>query len=287
MCIIANAAWMGLKLNNENAAKLLLGAREDSDWLFKKRMKSGIIVIEHDALITCSLKTLLTLEDPNIEPYNIGRDLFIHALQHSKPDLLSCTPLEYAYFWALACQSAVTGSIAFGPPELRFKIQCKELVPAGRLFQGASNKLHKHFLKQVRKNVMYYDDQPRDHHRVTSGANVTTSNTSHPQADLFFVTDSNQLVLIDITGGIKDTVEEKLCKKTHWFQANNGKKLSLQNGECINEIRCVILAPNIDTEFEQTKGVNVVCGNDARRALGGLAQILPWLEDAKKPATSN
>jgi hypothetical protein len=281
LCIMPDEPWADPNIKSEEAAKLLLGvieSNEGSDWLFKNRIKSGIIVTEPGPLVTCSLQMLLTLFDPNINPFNTGRDLFAYALNDDDPDLLSGTPLEYAYFWALACQSAVRGSIRFGRgPEQSFAIQCKELVP-GRLFEETSNKLHKNSLKHVRKSVIYYAGEPRDHDRVTSVANTTTSKTFHPEADLFFVTDSNQLVLIDITGGIKDTVKKKLCKKTKWLQANGRKKISLQNGECINEIRCIILAPNVDSKFERTKGVDVVCGNNARRALGGLAQILPWLE---------
>lgn len=114
LCISPDELWMGPKIKNKEAAKLLMGVfegNEDSDWLLEKRMKSGIIVIEPNALVTCSLQTLLTLEDPKLEPYNIGRELFIRVLNDSKPDLLSGTPLVYAYFWALACQSAVIGSI--------------------------------------------------------------------------------------------------------------------------------------------------------------------------------
>lgn len=154
------------------------------------------------------------------------------------------------------------------------------------MFDGTSNELRENSLKHVKKSAMYFVDEPRDHDRVTSVADTITSKTSHPEADLFFVTDINQLVVVDITGGDEAMVNKKLCKRTMWYQANSGKKLSLPNRECINEIRCVMLAPNVDTEFEQTTGVDVVCGNDARRALGGLAQILPWLEDTNKPDRS-
>jgi hypothetical protein len=75
---------------------------------------------------------------------------------------------------------------------------------------------------------------------------------SHPIANLFFVTEKNELVLVEITGGNKDVVKRKLTKKAKWLKAHNqsGEELILQNGKFITKIQCIILAPNFDGKVE-------------------------------------
>jgi hypothetical protein len=278
-------------VKDEDAARLLLGVKENkknSDWIFQKRVSTSIVVVEPNRLITSDFRELLELEDPRFEPYNTGRDLFRNVL-HNTADLLSDTPLEYAYFWALACKSAVDEFIFFNS-NLRFKIKCEELVK-GRLFEGESTALDKDRLAKLKKNVIYYADEPKKHEKGSVKSDEGKK-YSHPIADLFFVTEKNELVLVDITGGNKDVVERKLTKKAEWLEANNqsGEKLILQDGKSITEIKCIILAPNFDGKVEDKieEGVELVCGEDAIALLGGLGQIFTWLvEDQKSQNTDN
>ena len=261
---------------NKDAARLLFGVREDktdSNWIFQKRMNLGITVVGRDRLITCNLQTLLGLQDPKIEPFNVGKDLFLTALQTEKTDLLSSTPLAYAYFWTLACESALTGRVRFDS-ELEFKIKCKQLKKY-RSFKDHSTELDLDCVKQMKSNVMYYADEPKPY--PSSEGETSGSNDSHPIADLFFVTEDDELVLIDVTGGNQNTVQTKMTEKAKSLKANGDKG----DGK---EIRCIILAPNMDeTVKREGEGVDVVHGRNAIRSLRGLGQILPWLvEDEKK-----
>jgi hypothetical protein len=193
------------------------------------------------------------------------------------------TPLEYAYFWALACKSAVDGFIYFNS-NLRFNIKCKELVK-GRLLAGESTALDKNCLAQLQKNVIYYADETKAHEKGSVKYDKVKK-YSHPIANLFFVTQKNELVLVEITGGNKDVVKRKLTKKAKWLKAHNqsGEELVLQNCKFITKIQCIILAPNFDGKVEGKieEGVELVCGEDAIALLGGLGQIFTWLVEDQK-----
>jgi hypothetical protein len=92
---------MGIPLfeSTTNAAKMLLGDSDEKDnWLVEKRV-TDVVVVPSNNLLTVSLSTLLTMEDPDIKVYNIGRDLFMNCLEED--DLLANTPLEAAYIWSL------------------------------------------------------------------------------------------------------------------------------------------------------------------------------------------
>ncbi len=274
---------LGSKVESNNyAARLLVGANDKGkgdQWIFQERIDRDIIVIEPNGLVTISLDGLLELEDPKYDPYNIGRDLFLKALISEDRDLLSSTPLEYAYFWALATESAVKGSIRFRPG-LTFKINCTNLV-CDRLLKGTDTKMDKNFLKHMEKNVFYYADETRDHNHVN-----VEDGKRNPMADLFFVSERNELVLIDVTGGTHHAVLEKLAQKAEWLKFNglkqNKAKLSLKGGHCITDIRCIILAPNLYEKLKAEDGVDLVYGNDAISLLGGLGQILRWLIQESK-----
>ena len=69
-----------------------------------------------------------------------------------------------------------------------YNINCKYLLP-GRLFPETNNS--KNSLDFLEKDTIYYVDE-KDRHKA-----------NHPLEDLFFITDKNELVLIDIYGGKK------------------------------------------------------------------------------------
>ncbi len=268
--------------SNKDAAKLLIGVYEDrrsSEWIFQKQLKSGLIVCDPYNLITCSLPRLLEMKDPDIPVYNQGRDLFREALWGT-PDRCSATPLEHAYVWSLSSRSAVQGSLSLDD-RLHFQIKCKWIEPK-RLFDG-----DKELVNELEQNVIYYAKKPRDHE------NDCEMVQSDPIADIFFVSNDDELVLIDITGESDvDSIKSKISAKTKWIQnyRQNINQFCSQDGKSIKELRCIILAPNFDGDANRMteEDVKLVFGTRALELLCGLSQIFHWMvEDNKSNDLSN
>ena len=103
---------------------------------------------------------------------------------------------------------------------------------------------------------------------------------SHPLADFFFISNKNELVLVDITSGDDKTVSSKKNKLVNWINENKEKILNDNNYTLCG----VVLAPNnIETTNEEKneKGsVSIVCGESAMILLGGLRQIAQWSEES-------
>lgn len=91
--------------------------------------------------------------------------------------------------------------------------------------------------------------------------------TSHPLADIFFRTDLNQIVLIDISGIRDDSGKEKALKKK-WIATEQPKHPEFQ-------IIGIVLAPFAvgESSTDTESGVIVVRGLEARQMLGGLGQV--------------
>jgi hypothetical protein len=93
-------------------------------------------------------------------------------------------------------------------------------------------------------------------------------------ADLFFITDKSELVLIDITGGNINKVQKKRENLNNWIR----KEQLLSHNYTLYGI---VLAPNIKdplpTAGNQFFNVVVVAGSKAINLLGGLGQIWRWL----------
>jgi hypothetical protein len=271
---------------NEDATTLLLGVSEgysDSTLLISKHLNSDIIAIEPNRLITCTVDRLLNFKDPKVQLYNDGRDLFNLALTKNKADMLSGTSLEYAYIWVLACDSALGGDIQFNE-EVSFPIKCKRLVK-GSLFQGGNTALNKEFVQQMENNIMYYANEPREHETdAETKQRDEEKRHSHP---VYFLTEDDELVLVDVTGGDINAVKDKLKEMASWLEVNGdgGNKIKLQNGKFVQEIRCIVLAPNVHGAVDVNigEGVDLVSGYDAIRLLKGMGQILPWLVEGYQP----
>ena len=247
--------------NNVDAAKLLVGVAEgkiDSEWIYNKRLETGLVVCEPSGLISCSLTELVAMNDPTIKVYNDGRNLFMNGQRYNQGDLLS-TPLEYSYFWSLACKSAVEGSLKLG--DHSYRIKCNMLESA-RIFTGINTELDISLVSKLKKNIIYYAQERKP--------------DTHPMADLFFVTENDELVLVDITGsGDKDKIMKKLHQKAKFLKQNAQRKLCSSDGK-IEKTRCVVLAPG----FRRTlavEGVDLVCGTRAIVLLGGLGQFFHWM----------
>ena len=98
------------KIPLDDATKLLIGL-EDKDNLFASKQIDNIVALP-DGQISLSLETLVSVNDPKINVYSKGLKLFKHSLK--RPDLISSTPLEAAYYWKLSCESAIFEGLTFG-----------------------------------------------------------------------------------------------------------------------------------------------------------------------------
>jgi hypothetical protein len=243
----------------EEAVKLFVGV-DDEDILFEEKRFDNLVVLPNETN-SLSIETLMTVKDSNIDVYETGRDLFIDELCSSE-DILSSSPLEAAYYWSLVCISSNQKCLKFtGRKTYNFKIKCQHLVP-DRLFVGTDSSAIAN-LSFLKKGVFYYADEKGD------------GKASHPIGDLFFVTNDNQLVLIDITGGQGDTVKDKVVDKVNWINSiKNHRKMKR-----FSNIFVVILAPywfNPPANPSPSPQVIVSTGNDAEGYLGGLIQIADW-----------
>jgi hypothetical protein len=182
----------------------------------------------------------------------------------SSQDLPSIIPLEAAYYWTLACRTAVLGGIKFFVDQPGFNIGCKSLKPA-RFTGTDSTFIDIDLLQKMQQNTMYYA------HGKEEGQ------ATHPVANLFFKTKENDLVLIDIAGGGKANVAEKEKNLINWIETVGRKML---DETLITDIHCIVLAPNVksvDSSYNCKAHVGVVRGMDALSLLGGLQQISRWL----------
>ena len=100
---------------------------------------------------------------------------------------------------------------------------------------------------------------------------------SHPLADLFFISNKNELVLVDITGGDDKKVSKKKKKLVKWINENK-EKIFKDNKY---KLRGVVLAPNVMEESKKGD-VSVVSGESAKKLLGGLRIIAQWSEEDHK-----
>ena len=163
----------GKSSKDDDATALLLGI-EDSDEY--DRQFQNVFSLSDDRL-TVSIERLLSIVDPNIKVYETGRDLFKKRL--SSPDLISSTPLEASYFWTLSCASASKDEIEF-MLNVKYNIRCKQLLKK-RLFPYMDSSVYN--LSSLNSSTIYYADENNN------------GKLSHPLADLFFVSDNNELVI--------------------------------------------------------------------------------------------
>ena len=240
--------------NNPNAIRLLMGFL-DSEYDNIVRQVDDVVVIPGER-ISSGLRKLLTMTDPNFPVYDSGHNLFTRQLTSVDHDLLAHTPLQAAYYWTVSCESSLNGKIQFIEGANAFFIKCKQLK-AGRLFRGDNSSIYDKSFSDLKRDVMYYADE--DHNGLAT----------HPLADIFFCTTQNELVLVDITGG--QNAEIKKDKLANWIDQQQGNVTDF-------ELHGVVLAPLISGHSKVHGRVQVVCGEDAQRLLGGLVQVLRWFK---------
>ena len=247
-CIELCAIKLPEPFSNLNAAKMLVGVKE-SDMESIERQVSDIVLI--DDRVSCSLNCLLTMSDPMYYAYNAGRIRLFQVLM--RDDYLSQTPLEAAYSWSICCTSAVVGQLEF--LNKSFKIKCENLLP-GRLFPQDDSSTYN--TKLLKPGIIYIVEERNGH-------------PTHPLADIFFCTELGELVLVDVTGGNDKKVKQKKDRLHRWITREQNKVTDYV-------LHGVVLAP-LATGASMTHGcIQVLCGEDAQKKLGGLRQVFRWLK---------
>jgi hypothetical protein len=95
---------------------------------------------------------------------------------------------------------------------------------------------------------------------------------THPLADIFFITNEQELVLVDVAGGSIRSVEEKAKRLSGWIRTE-------QNIVTEYKLQGVVLAPNVHEIVRDVySNVTITIGDDAIELLGGVSQILQWLD---------
>lgn len=249
---------------NADAARLLVGM-PDTDVIWARQVSDLMIV---DSKVTANLTTLLQMADPNPEfaVYNEGRNLFGRVVHGD--DYLAAEPLEAAYAWALSCSAAINRTLMFSS-DVQVQFTCRRLT-AGRLFAGIDHSVYDTGL--LEPGTMYYVDE-------------RNGKPTHPLADIFFRSDDNQIVLIDITGGNSHLVKQKLAAHRRWSTRQQRKHEEIK-------FLHIVIAPMLQNGTDdgsagrsdrmmELPNVLAVRGRAARNLLGGLSQLFYWLVATK------
>lgn len=186
--------------SQKGALRLMLGL-EDSE-LSNLDFRLPALTVSN-GLVTGTLNALLQIFDPEYPIYTDGRRRFINTLRQSKSndDILTATPLEAAFSWSLSCTAAMTQRLSFDGDRFSFPFSPTTLR-VGRLFPGSDNtKVEQDLTRKIKLNTLYYvDERGKD-------------KLSHPLCDMFFRTEeTDQLVLIDVTGGGKAVTDMKVAR---------------------------------------------------------------------------
>ena len=278
------------------AAELLMG-REDIDFSgaddgFFQAGNFQAVVLDNGR-VSASLESLLGSYDPDCQVYNRGRDLFTAVLRRNDravPNLaenadgdvclLSGSPLEASFVWALSTRAALRGSLEFGEKVCVF--QCTKLYPTpggggwtegmrrppSRLFPGKDSSDYdlSSVMDDANANAFFHAEE---------GAGLET----HPLADAWFrakINNVDSLVLLDFAGGGFESVSNKDENARSWIAAEREKVWTEYN----LDLHVVILAPFAPGYRQQggepNDNVEVVLGEDARLLLGGLGQVSRW-----------
>lgn len=276
------------------AAELLVG-REDIDFSGADdgSFQAGNfqVVVLDNGRVSASLESLLASFDPGCPVYNEGQSLFTDVLERNDeavPDLaenadgdvslLSGSPLEASFVWALSTRASIFGRLKFGKKVCVF--QCTKLYPTpggggwtegmhrppSRLFPGRNS-------SDYNLSSVMDDANANAFFHVEEGAGLE----SHPLADAWFrakIKGVDSLVLLDFAGGGFESASDKYENACRWIAA---ERLKVRT-EYKLDLHVVILAPFAPggRKLRPNANVEVVLGKDARLLLGGLGQVSRW-----------
>lgn len=238
-----------------DAVELLLGSDEERRLNTLDLRSSDIALYSCGPMymgLTSSLEMLLSASDKDFIVYRNGRDRFRNILRSSTSlDLLPATPLEAAYAWTLSCKSALFGGLSFSR-SATFRIRCDRLL-GSRYFLGGNTAAFD--AMSLKNNKMYYREK--------------TGIDTDPPFDIFFRTEKNEIVFIDVYGGrSQEEAEETRNRLSFWIGDNK---------KCGCTFHGVLLAPFV-SGYTNTEGtVTLVQGIGAQQLLGGFMQAARWL----------
>ena len=269
------------KFENPYAAQLLVGMTEEE--LMSLDRQVWDIVRTRNGW-SSHLRSLLTMYDPKYKVYSEGRDLLKMFLNS---DDLPNTLLEAAYIWSLSCSSALLGKLRFEQSFQSFEIKCKHIKP-GRLFPSCedSSTYHIKFVIDSEPCVIKSGQHfPQDDSSLETDVMYFTDeregNPKHPLADIFLFTKDWELVLVDVTDGNDELVGEKKDKLAEWIKKEQPKFTTTLKKVCKIPLHGVVLAPFATGPSKTHGSVQVVCGEDAQKLLGGLTQVVVGLAKLK------
>ena len=246
----------------KGALHLMVGVSDDAEDGFD--FKASGLTVAKDGMVTGALESLLDMDDSEYPVFGQGRRCFARALNQAKrtEDILSATPLEAAFIWSLSCVAALKGALVFSPnsSDFEFPFRAKQ-VRSGRIFIGSDKEKVITDFEKVKKDTLYYVDEKK-----TRGG---PTKASHPLCDMFFRSDRDELVLIDVTGGTI-RAEDKVTNMKRWLDSTAAAGFKCEKFG-------VVLAPGQEGSSFETGPVCAVLGQDAMDLLGALTQCYDWL----------
>ena len=207
--------------------------------------------------------------------YRKARKLFLDSLGENGADLMSGFPLERAYLWALVARSMSDKEIRVRIQRkfISFIFQCKS-IEKGRILKGNEIDLDDITISEVKKQTMYYVDERGD------------KKDTHPVCDMFFLSDENVLVLIDVTAKYRNKRGMDMKGKfiNDWNQRLKEDSKRRFRFPCpnasIKSVTLLIINPfSIEEKSmvsNESESIFYMNGPVARELLGSLKQFIPW-----------
>lgn len=250
---------------NENAVKLLCGVSLEYDEEFHLKVPDQLVV--YDWLVTCDLKCLLEMSFPDEgRVFDNGREIMANTVC-SRNLRTAHQPLKAAFVWTLSTQALYSGVLDFTSQSHLFR--CRQLK-SGRIFPSHEAKGHSlDWLSLIEPATFYYASEGKD------------NELAHPLFDCWFRNDDGDVVLCAVASGHRGDSEEKAAKLAEWIK---GEQAKITGGEPV--LYGAVFAPHVegwrqslvDSEDEdQPSSVEIVCGAEATKLLGGLGQIIRWM----------
>ena len=273
----------GVGTQDARGMQLLLGISEAEELGLDCRLHCHLVSIADtqagQARLAYGLRDLASREiPPTVDgafAYSTARDLFFAGINTSEEkDLLSGSPLERAVLWALSTTLSLRGIVTVRSNETVLSATCKCLaVEPGRIFSDTHVDMTnvKKNIARLERNTVYYA------HEGVEGE------TTHPICDIFFLTDRNELVVIDVTACM-DNSKKMTGKRENITSLARAWRSDPPQGFADPpqglQLVAVIMNP---LELKAKTRISTNCremryiyGKQARDTLGGLVQFLAW-----------
>ena len=191
-----------------------------------------------------------------------------------KKDVFTSTPLELAYAWSLLCRSYARKALTLpGGTKEDFSIKAVKFA-FGRLVDGPRPEDNLINLDKIAKETIYVVAEKG---RTDSLNSSQVSRHNHPCFDIFFLSDEDELVVIDVYGGInQDSARDKLSKLDAWIE-RHGATLSNKGLKAYG----YVLGPKLKEKVENQQYSSLVWGSAAKELLGALGQLYEWFDDGE------